>query len=80
LLFRPGGIFTYHFLQKNKISLRGTDCVAKPVLNKPPVAPGETFMNIDRYYAQFQHADPIVIYVRFFARIEETALSCDSDL
>jgi hypothetical protein len=51
VLLRLSGIFADHFLQKDNISLNRANCFAKPVKDKTPVTPGESFMDIDRYYA-----------------------------
>ncbi len=48
VLLRMCEIFTNHFLQKDNISVNGADRFTKPMKDKASVAPGETFMDIDR--------------------------------
>jgi hypothetical protein len=57
MLLRPSGIFTNHLLQKDDVGFHRANRLSKAVQDEPSVSPGEAFVDIHGYYAQFPHAD-----------------------
>jgi hypothetical protein len=51
LLFFVGRILADNFLQENQIGFRESYCLSKPAQNKPPVAPGKPFVDVNGYYS-----------------------------